>query len=133
MFEQELYNKITNKFNIEGFTLGFGFGEVIESQKAPYIVMFPLNNDGTKQVLCDDNDYTDGDLSVQFNVYDVDYSNACYIARQLDIFLAELNLLDTYRILINNHETTRGNAGTHPALSLETITRRFTYTKLEEI
>lgn len=128
MFEQELFNYISNNFVVEGFTLGFGFGEVTETQKAPYIVMYPLNNDGTRQVLCDNDDYTDGRVSIQFNIYDVDYSNACYIGRQLDIFLANLKYLPTYRILLNNNEVIRGFNNVNNGLTLETVTRLFTYT-----
>lgn len=130
MFEQELFNYIADNFEVEGFNIGFGFGEVEESQKAPYIVMFPLNNDGTRQVLCDIDDYTDGRTSIQFSIYDVDYSNAMYIGRQLDIFLANLKYLPSYRILLNNNEVIRGFNTVNNGLTLETVTRLFTYTKL---
>ncbi len=130
MFEQELFNYIADNFEVEGFNLGFGFGEVEESQKAPYIVMFPLNNDGTRQVLCDIDDYTDGRTSIQFSVYDVDYSNAMYIGRQLDIFLANLKYLPSYRILLNNNEVIRGFNTVNNGLTLETVTRLFTYHKI---
>lgn len=130
MFEQELFNYIANNFEVEWFNLGFGFGEVEENQKAPYIVMYPINNDGTRQVLCDNDDYTDGDTSIQFSIYDVYYSNACYIGRQLDIFLANLNYLTSYKIILNNHEAIRGFPDLNTGLSLETVTRRFTYTKI---
>lgn len=129
MFEQELFNEITDSFDVEGFNITVGFGEVAESTKAPYIVMYPLNNDGTRQVLCDNDDYTDGATSIQFSIYDIDYSNACYIGRQLDIFLAELRYLPSYRILINNNEVIRGFPETNTGITVETVTRRFTYAK----
>lgn len=128
MFEQELLNKIKNDFTVSGFTLSFGFGEIAESAKAPYIVMYPLNNDGTRQVLCDNDDYTDGATSIQFSVYDVDYSNACYIGRQLDTFLSDLRYLTHYSIILNNTEVIRGFPNTNTGITLETVTRRFTYT-----
>lgn len=128
MFEQELLNEITENFSVEGFDITIGFGEVPEETKAPYIVMYPLNNDGTRQVLCDIDDYTDGRTSIQFSIYDVDYSNACYIGRQLDIFLANLKYLLSYRILLNNNEVIRGFNTLNNGLTLETITRLFTYT-----
>lgn len=130
MFEQELFNYIANNFEVEGFNIGFWFGEVEESQKAPYIVMYPLNNDGTRQVLCDIDDYTDGRTSIQFNIYDVDYSNALYIGRQLDIFLADLKYLPSYRILLNNNEVIRGFPTVNNGLTLETVTRLFSYHKI---
>lgn len=132
MFEQELYNYIRENFRVEGFNLTIGFGEVPESTKAPYIVMYPLNNNGTRQVLCDMDDYTDGRTSIQFSIYDVDYSNACYIGRQLDIFLAKIKLLPSYRVLLNNNEVIRGFPTVNNGLTLETVTRLFTYTKLKE-
>ena len=128
MFEQELLNEISENFSVEGFDITIGFGEVPESTKAPYIVMYPLNNDGTRQVLCDIDDYTDGAASIQFTVYGKGYSNVSYLGRQLDIFLAQLRLLPNYRILLNNHEVIRGFPDVNTGLSLETVTRQFTYT-----
>lgn len=129
MFEQELFNEIKNNFSVTSFTLSFGFGEVPESTKAPYIVMYPLNNDGTRQVLCDNDDYTDGETSIQFSIYDVDYSNACYIGRELDIFLSNLRYLTHYNIVLNNSEVIRGFPNTNTALLTETVTRLFSYQK----
>lgn len=131
MFEEELYNHIKENFAVEGFNLTVGFGEVPERTKAPYIIMYPLNNNGTRQVLCDIDDYTDGRTSIQFSIYDVDYSNACYIGRQLDIFLAKIDLLPSYRVLLNNNEVIRGFDTLNNGLALETVTRLFSYTKLE--
>ena len=131
MFEQELLNEISENFSVEGFNLTIGFGEVPESTKAPYIVMYPLNNDGTRQVLCDIDDYTDGRTSIQFSIYDVDYSNACYIGRELDKFLANLKYLSSYRILLNNNEVIRGFNTVNNGLTLETVTRLFTYHKAQ--
>ena len=130
MFEKELFTYLKENFTTQYFKIVFGFGEIEEKTKAPYIVLFPLNNDGTRQVLCDSDNYTDGDVSIQFSIYAADYSNALYIGRQLDEFLAELKLLPNYRILLNQHETNRGFSSINNALSLETISRRFTYTQL---
>lgn len=132
MFEQELYNHIKDNFTVEGFNLTVGFGEVPASTKAPYIVMYPLNNNGTRQVLCDIDDYTDGRTSIQVSVYDVDYSNACYIGRQLDVFLSKIDLLPSYRVLLNNNEVIRGFDTLNNGLALETVTRLFTYHKKGE-
>lgn len=131
MFEQELYNYIQSNFSVQGFNIGFGFGEVAENINAPYIAMFPLNNDGTKQVLCNDNNYTDGQTTIQFSVYAKSYKNASYIGRMLDIFLADLRYLTNYKIVLNNTEVIRGFDNINTGLSLETVTRLFTYTKKE--
>ena len=90
--------------------------------------MFPLNNDGTRQVLCDDDDYTDGQTSIQFSVYAKNYKNASYIGRQLDIFLSGLRYLTDYQITLNNTEVVRGFDNIDTGLSLETVTRLFAYT-----
>ena len=129
MFEKELLTLLINNFVVSGFTLAFGFGEVPEKTAAPYIAMHPLNNDGTRQVLCDNDDYTDGDTSIQFSIYAKDYSNACYIGKQLDTFLANIRYLTHYSIILNNSEVIRGFPTVDTGLSLETVTRRFTYTK----
>lgn len=129
MFEQELYNYIKANFALQGYTIGFGFGEIAESQKAPYVIMFPLNMDGTRQVLCDDDNYTDGETSIQFSVYAKNYKNAFYIGQELDIFLSNIKYLPHYSILLNNNEVTRGFEGINTALSMQTVTRLFTYTK----
>ena len=131
MFEKELIEEINNNFDLSSVwpDVPVYFGEAPEETKAPDIVMYPLNNDGTRQVLCDDDDYTDGDTSIQFSIYDVDYSNAVYIGRQLDIFLSELKYLSTYSVILNNTEVIRGFPTTNTGLTMETITRRFTYTK----
>ena len=132
MFEKELYNELTANFITslpEAWQVcSIYFGDAPEETQAPYIVMYPLNNDGTRQVLCDTDNYTDGATSIQFSVYDVDYSNASFLGRQLDIYLAQLRLLDNYRILINNNEVIRGFPNVNTGLSLETVTRAFTYT-----
>lgn len=129
MFEQELYTFIKTNFYVTNFNLVIGFGEVPENTSYPYIVMYPLNNDGTRQVLCDDDDYTDGQTSIQFTVYSIDYSNAVYIGRQLDIYLSELHYLPHYDIILNNTEVIRGFPNTNTGLTAETITRLFTYHK----
>lgn len=128
MFEQELFNEIKNNFTVSGFTLTLGFGEVPEGTKTPYIVMYPLNNDGTRQVLCDDDNYTDGQTSIQFSIYDIDYSNAVYIGRQLDIFLSGVRYLTSYNIILNNTEVIRGFPDVNTGISIETVTRLFSYT-----
>ncbi len=129
MFEQELFNYIKTNFTVSGFSLGFGFGEIKENQAAPYIVMYPLTNDGTRQVLCNDDDYTDGETSIQFSVYAKNYKNACAIRKELDAFLAEIDELTSYVMVLNNHEVTRGFPDINTGLSTDTVTRLFTYTK----
>lgn len=130
MFEKELFNYIKANFSLDNFNINFYFGEAPQSTNQPYIVMYPLDIDGTKQVLCNDNNYTDGESYIQFSVYGLNSSNILYIKRQLDIFLAELNTIPNYRILLNRHEGARGGFIDNTGLKIETLTRTMTYTTI---
>lgn len=133
MFEKELFNYIKDNFSVNKFDIKVYFGDAPQSAKQPYIVMFPLDIDGTKQVLCNENNYTDGESYIQFNIYGLDVSNLIYIKQQLDIFLAELNVLPSYRVLLNQHEGSRGGFIDNTGLKIETLTRNFTYTTYERV
>lgn len=133
MFENELFNYIKANFTVNKFDIKVYFGDAPQNTKQPYIVMFPLDIDGTKQVLCNDNNYTDGESYIQFNIYGLDVSNLIYIKQKLDIFLAELNVLPSYRVLLNQHEGVRGGFIDDTGLKIETLTRNFTYTTYERV
>lgn len=133
MFEKELFNYIKANFTVPKFDIKVYFGDAPQNAKQPYIVMFPLDIDGTKQVLCNENNYTDGESYIQFNLYGLDVSNLIYIKQKLDIFLAELYSLNSYRILLNQHEGARGGFIDNTGLKVETLTRNFTYTTYERI
>ena len=130
MFEKELFNYIKSNFSLDNFNIKFYFGEAPQSTKQPYIVMYPLDIDGTKQVLCNDNDYTDGESYIQFSIYGINASNLIYIKQKLDTFLAMLDVIPNYRILLDNHEGARGGFIENTGLKLETLTRTFTYTTI---
>lgn len=130
MFEKELFNYIKANFSLNNFNIKFYFGEAPQSTKQPYIVMYPLDIDGTKQVLCNENNYTDGESYIQFNIYGLDASNLIYIKQELDKFLALLDIIPNYRILLDNHEGARGGFTETTGLKLETLTRTFTYTTI---
>lgn len=130
MFEKELFNYIKANFSLNNFNIKFYFGEAPESTKQPYIVMYPLDTDGTKQVLCNENDYTDGESYIQFSIYGLDASNLIYIKQELDKFLALLDIIPYYRVLLDNHEGARGGFSSNTNLKIETLTRTFTYTTI---
>ncbi|MBQ3942819.1 MAG: hypothetical protein II669_00700 [Elusimicrobia bacterium] len=130
MFEKELFNYIKTNFSLNNFNIKFYFGEAPQSTRQPYIVMYPLDIDGTKQVLCNENNYTDGVSYIQFSIYGLDASNLIYIKQQLDKFLALLDIIPNYRILLDNHEGARGGFAENTGLKLETLTRTFTYTTI---
>lgn len=131
MFEKELFNYIKANFSLDNFNIKFYFGVAPESTKQPYIVMYPLDIDGTKQVLCNENNYTDGESYVQFSIYGLESSNVLYIKKEFDVFLATLNLIPNYRILLNRHEGARGGFSSNTNLKIETLTRTFTYTTVQ--
>lgn len=137
MFEKELFEYIKANFleNLPSLwqNVSIFFGEAPEAQKAPYIVMYPLNPNGTRQVLCNNDNYTDGRVSIQFNIYDKDYSNAFYLGRELSKFLADIEYLPNYHVLLNNHENIRGFPDISNGLCLETVTRYFTYTEYSPV
>lgn len=133
MFEKELFNYIKANFSVNKFDIKFYFGDAPQSAKQPYIVMFTLDIDGTKQVLCNENNYTDGESYVQFNLYGLDVSNLLYIKQKLDIFLANIDILTNYRVLLNTHEGARGGFIDNTGLKMETLTRNFTYTNYERV
>lgn len=132
MFEKELFNYIKANFRLDNFDIKFYFGEAPQSTKQPYIVMYPLDIDGTKQVLCNENNYTDGESYIQFNIYGLNASNLIYIKQKLDIFISTLQILPSYRVLLNSHEGARGGFIENTGLKLETLTRLLTYTRLGE-
>ena len=133
MFEQELFNYIKANFTVDKFNIKLYYGEASENTKQPYIVMFALDIDGTKQVLCNENNYTDGESYIQFNLYGLDASNLIFIKQKLDIFLAGINVLTNYRVLLNTHEGARGGFLDNTGLKMETLTRNFTYTTYERV
>ena len=133
MFEKELFNYIKANFSINKFDIKVYFGDAPQNTKQPYIVMFPLDIDGTKQVLCNENDYTDGESLIQFNIYGLDASNLLFIKQKLDIFLAGIDVLTNYRVLLNTHEGARGGFIDNTGLKIETLTRNFTYTTYERV
>lgn len=130
MFEKELYNYINDNFSLENFTVKFSFGTAPQDTKNIYVVMYPLDIDGTKQVLCNENNYTDGESYIQFSIYGIDTKNILRVKKELDTFLASIRLLPSYRVLLNNHEGARGGFTENTGLKIETLTRLFTYTQL---
>lgn len=133
MFEEELFNYIKANFNVANFNIKLYYGDAPENTKQPYIVMFALDIDGTKQVLCNENNYTDGESYIQFNIYGLDASNLLFIKQKLDILLANIDVLTNYRVLLNTHEGARGGFLENTGLKIETLTRNFTYTTYERV
>lgn len=130
MFEQAIYNEIENNFTLTGFDLNFGFGEVPENDQAPYIAQFSLNTSGDSQVLCNENDFSDGTAFIQWNVYHPNASNAFYIKRELMKFIGQIKVLSfdsvEYMIQLNESESSP-SGGYNNGLFAEVVARSFTY------
>lgn len=116
MFEQLLFEKIRDEFKVEGFNLSFGYGEIPAKTKNPYIIQHTLDMDGTRQVLCNPDDFTDGDLFVQWNIYTTSASTSDFIYQKLFTFVQELKQLGEYKIGLNLFNSSRNL--TEPDLGL---------------
>lgn len=129
MFEQALFEEIQKNFKAGAFELSFGYGEIDESAKEPYIIQYTNDMDGTRQVLCNQDDFKDGRSFVQWNIYASNVSNADYIAKELMSFIAGLKQVGSYQIILNNHQSTRNFPNINTGLTINTISREFTYRK----
>lgn len=132
MFEEALFKHIRDNFSDANFTnITFGFGEVPEATKAPYIVQFGLNAGGDAQFLCNDNDFTDGNAFIQWNIYHPDFTNAFYLKNKLMSFIGQLKTLDfnssKYVIQLNEEESSPSGLALNNGLAAETVVRSFTY------
>ena len=132
MFEQELFNFIRDNFFLDEYEIEIYFSEAPQTTKAPYIVLYPLNIDGTRTVICNDDDFTDGESLMQFSIYDIDPTNAFYIKHELMKFLQSIEFISHYRVLLDINEGARGGLIENTGLFLETITQTFRYTKNTE-
>ena len=129
MFETALFDHIKNNFTLSGFTLVLGFKSVPETTKAPYVIQYPLDTSGDAQFLCNDNDFSDGEAFIQWNVSHPDPKKAFYIKCQLMTFIAELKDITGYQIMLNTAASSPGDYDETSKLYIETVTREITYSK----
>lgn len=129
MFEAELYEEIKTNFTLAPCY----FGEADTKQKNPYIVQYSLDTDGTRAVLCNIDDFTDGDCLIQWNIYCSDAKYAFKLKHELMKFIANIKLLTNYRVLLNNHESSPSGTDLNTGLFTEIVSRSFTYTKYEGV
>lgn len=98
MFEQLLFEYIRDNFKVDGFDLSFGYGEISPKTKEPYIIQYSLGMNGTRQVLCNEDNYTDGESFTQWNIYTSSQSSADFINQELFKFVMDLPSLGGYKI-----------------------------------
>lgn len=116
MFEQLLFEYIKENFKVEGFNLSFGYGEIPPKTKKPYIIQYSLSMDGTGQVLCSADDYTDGVSITQWNIYTKSQTTSDYIYQKLFTFISGIKKLGDYKIGLNTFDS--GRSITNPDIGL---------------
>lgn len=107
MFEQFLFEYIKENFKVDGFNLSFGYGDIEPKTKEPYIIQYSLGMDGSRQVLCNEDNYTDGVSFVQWNIYTTSQSSADYIYQQLFKFIENIKQIGYYKIGLNQYNSSR--------------------------
>lgn len=127
MFEQEIFEYLQDDFK---FVNAVYFGEANSKAKAPYIVQYSLDTDGTREVLCNSDNFTDGEAFIQWNIYDTDPTHAFYLKTELMKALSNIDALTNYRILLNNHASSPSGTDLNTGLFVEVVSREITYTKL---
>lgn len=129
MFEQLLYEYIKENFKVEGFNLSFGYGEIPSKTKAPYIIQYSLSMDGTGQVLCSSNDYTDGESITQWNIYTKSQTTSDYIYQKLFTFVSGIKKLGDYKIGLNIFDSGRSITNPDIGLYFSALTMQIQYYK----
>lgn len=116
MFEQLLFEYIRDNFKVDGFDLSFGYGEISPKTKEPYIIQYSLGMNGTRQVLCNEDNYTDGESFTQWNIYTSSQSSADFINQELFKFVMDLPSLGEYKIGLVKLNSSR--SFTEPSIGL---------------
>lgn len=129
MFEQAIFEHIQNNFTVSGYSLTFGFGEVPESTKTPYIIQYSLNANGDQHFLNNNNDFTDGEASIQWTVFHQSFENCFYLKHELMKFIGQLRTVTGYQIRENVGQSSPSGTDLNGNVAAEVITRDFTYTK----
>lgn len=129
MFEQLLFEYIKENFKVEGFNLSFGYGEIEPKTKEPYIIQHSLGMDGTRQVLCNEDNYTDGESFTQWNIYTGSQSTADYIYQKLFTFVSGIKKLGDYKIGLNIFDSGRSITNPDIGLYFSALTMQIQYYK----
>lgn len=133
MFEQAIFEYMRDNFTVSGFTLHFGFGKIADKTVSPYIIQYNLDTNGDRDVLCNNDDFTDGEAFIQWNIYCTSPTNAFYIKTELMKFIANLEVLtlntDTYLVEINEHSNSPSGIDENTGLFVEVVARDITYNK----
>lgn len=96
--------------------MSFGYGEISPKTKEPYIIQYSLGMNGTRQVLCNEDNYTDGESFTQWNIYTSSQSSADFINQELFKFVMDLPSLGEYKIGLVKLNSSR--SFTEPSIGL---------------
>lgn len=131
MFELDLYEYLKANFALSDYDIGFGFGEVLEDKKSPYIIMYSLDSDGSAVTLCEDDNYTSGEAFMQFSIFANDPQVAFFIKRKLDIYLNALKSLTyntrKYSMYLTRNNPSGGSFASTLGETPEILTKTFNY------
>ena len=129
MFEQLLFEYIKENFKVEGFDLSFGYGEIHPKTKEPYIIQYSLGMDGTRQVLCNEDNYTDGESFTQWNIYTKSQSTSDYIYQQLFTFINTIKTVGDYKLGLVTFDSGRSITNPDTGLYFSALTMQIQYYK----
>ncbi len=129
MFEKELFEKIKNEFKLDNVELNFGYGEIDSETQLPYIIQYSLEMDGSRHVLANDDDFTDGKSLIQWNVCSADMLNSDLIVQELFKFILMTNQVNGYRLGLKLLEESEDKKDLNNDLSLSKLVMRINYTK----
>lgn len=129
MFEQLLFEYIRDNFKVDGFNLSFGYGEIPAQIKEPYIIQYSLDMDGTRQVLCNPDDFTDGESFTQWNIYAASQSSADYIYQKLFTFIQGIKQIGEYKIGLNLFNSNRNITNPNIGLYMSALAMQIQYYK----
>ena len=129
MFEKELFEKIKNEFKLDNVELHFGYGKLDSETQLPYLIQYSLEMDGSRQVLANDDDFTDGKSLIQWNVCSTDMLNSDFIVQELFKFILNTKQINCYRLGLKLLEEFEEKKDLNNDLSLSKLVMRINYTK----
>lgn len=129
MFEKELFEKIKKEFKLDNVELSFGYGGIDSETQLPYIIQDSLEMNGSRHVLANNDDFTDGKSLIQWKVCSADMLNSDLIVQELFKFILITNQVNGYRLGLKLLEENEDKKDLNNDLSLSKLVMRINYTK----
>lgn len=129
MFEKELFEKIKKEFKLDNVELNFGYGGIDSETQLPYIIQDSLEMNGSRHVLANNDDFTDGKSLIQWKVCSSDMLNSDLIVQELFKFILMTNQVNGYRLGLKLLEENEDKKDLNNDLSLSKLVMRINYTK----